>query len=323
MPSACSVPEIATIQSVRGAREARITQALFGETAQPDMITNGIKRLQTLRPLSVKLSEIVGYSYGGSVSEPLANFDKFGGEAQAVFLLGSRRMADVFSLQLPSHSHSIIRFFAEIDKVVVDERKRGTSWHTLSRWYKSVMTKVELPLKTRIAGSSLPNFDTKLITGDHTYNGELQSDRQADVIEAKVNAVIGKRLASAPQLGQLTGQLTKAQKLERQQQKQREQQLQQHQKKEQLQLDPSKNFGNGSAKYPPMASASPGMFENDAFQTAVKEMNETVGKRGDKDPCVKWFITQGSCYRKDCKCHHDGPAGKGTRRRRQQPSSHR
>ena len=276
---------------------------MFGEKLQPASVDSALKKLISLRLSKMKPADIIGVTAYGSAAEPLAGFSKYGEAALANFLLYTRRITTGLSYIMPAKGAAANKFFNAADDKVKTELARGTSWATLSHWWSSVLKTMEKQLKTRGVGASNLNFDIEILSGKYEHNNVLQTESSIDAVDARVAVALGKR--TNHQNNDVV--LTKKQR--------KEQQAQQHQQQNQRpdgqqSDDDFKRFGNGSEKFPPMTRDIPSKeFPKAVFTEAFASMNKLFPAQNGKEPCVTWFITQGRCFNKSCKKHHNGKAG--------------
>ena len=181
------------ILKVRKALDKRVEKLVLGDDYEAsERESTQIRRLRRGELLSVRLLHLINLDDSGTPTDPLAGFGKLhSARAPELFLTAIHRVRDVISVSSPSLAPVASRFLRELSEQLQHARGRGATWTDCSRYYCSLMKKVEADSKLFVAGGgnirSL-NFDMTLIN-DHSTKFARQLDE--DIMDNKRSKLDG------------------------------------------------------------------------------------------------------------------------------------
>ena len=161
------------VLAIRRALGERVERIILGKDYEPSEDESAqIRRAHRGDLSKVDLLKLIGKQGSASRLDPLGGFAQLQDhQAGECFALGINRLEKVLLYSRPSQAQACMSFFSLLVDTLSKARRRGATWADCSRFYASLLKKVQFDVKEFAsaaagskASSAVLNFDSALVT---------------------------------------------------------------------------------------------------------------------------------------------------------------
>ena len=285
------------LSAVPGVLDMSLLRAVFGPRAASlgDIVLRAVRAVRTHKFGRVRLPHLLERQDSGTEADPLAAFSKISQEeAQRLLAEALQRFQAAWAFSDPAHTGQVIQFVTALQQQLFGAIEKGVSWPSLSRFYASVMRRVD-----RRAGSVIGGTMVLHDPPQAAWCQDAALQWVVDLNEAKSVASAKRELRS--ELDGVTEQLKKAREESAKAlqaasaraalssgQRQTGEKLSKTAKKK---AAAEKRKAESEAKEVKGQQLQPPPPKKKKLQEMAKELREELGDKDGRPPC--WFFHRG------------------------------